>query len=57
MPAHCQAMLGAGMIVAAPVLLPGALIENHRDRQQDKAAREKARILKIEPATRSSRRQ
>lgn len=56
MPGHCQAMLGGGMILAAPVLLPGALIENHRDRQQDKAAREKARILKAEPATRPSKR-
>jgi hypothetical protein len=37
-------MLGGGMILAAPVLLPGALTENPRDRQQDKAAREKAKV-------------
>jgi hypothetical protein len=54
MPAHCQAMLGGGMIVAAPILLPGALIEYHRDKQQDKAARENARGRKPGPATKSS---
>ncbi|MCX8995920.1 hypothetical protein NOF55_02255 [Rhizobiaceae bacterium BDR2-2] len=31
MPAHCQAGLATGMVIAAPVMVPFALVDNARD--------------------------